>query len=99
MPKIKTIIETVQSIEENLASISEVVAYSDVEANPLLLKILARIVDINYELDRLYTITLPTGEDTKIYDEPQYDEETDIHSTEYYFEDECGIKRYLALEV
>ena len=98
MPKIKTIIESVQSIEENLSSIEAVVAYSDVKANPLLLKILDRIADINCELDRLYTVTLSTGEDVKIHDEHQYDEETDTHSTEYYFEDECGVKRYLVTE-
>lgn len=98
MPKIRTIIETVKSIEENLSSIEAVVHNSDMEANPLLTKILDRVVDINCELDRLYTITLSTGEETKIYDEHQYDQDTDTHLIEYYFEDECGIKRYLKME-
>lgn len=98
MPKIRTIIETVKSIEENLSSIEAVVHNSNMEANPLLIKILDRIVDINCELDRLYTVTLSTGEETKIHDEHQYDQDTDTHSVEYYFEDECGIKRYLKME-
>ena len=73
MPKIKTTIEIVQSIKENLSAIFVTVANSDVKKNPSLLDILDRIVDINSELDRLNTITLSAEEAVKLSDEQQND--------------------------